>query len=94
MKPSIHMPRAAARIFLKVTDVGIERLKDITEPEALKEGFISTVKLTPKGDDYTGFYAHEHFIDVWDNIYDKQGNGWDFNPWVWVIEFERIDINE
>lgn len=90
-KPSIHMPKVAARLFLKVTAVKIQRLKDITEPEALKEGFISTAVTNPEGDDYTGLYAHEHFINVWDEIYFKQGNGWDFNPWVWVIEFERIE---
>lgn len=93
-KPSIHMPKVAARIFLNVTDVRIERLKEITEPEALKEGFISSATLNAKGDDYTGLYAHEHFIDTWDKIYSKKGNGWDDNPWVWVIEFERMENNE
>ncbi|MBU3098363.1 MULTISPECIES: ASCH domain-containing protein [Clostridium] len=92
--PSIHMPRKAARIFLNITDVRIERLKNITEPEALKEGFVSSVISNAKGDDYTGFYAHEHFIDTWDKTYAKKGNGWDDNPWVWVIEFEAGDINE
>jgi len=89
-RPSIHMPRVAARLFLKVTDVRVERLKNITEEEALKEGFISTAKSTPKGDDYTGLYAYEHFLETWDKIYSKQGNGWNENPWVWVIEFEKI----
>jgi hypothetical protein len=89
-KPSIHMPRIAARVFLKVTAVKMQRIKDITEPEALKEGFISTAVSNLEGDDYTGLYAYEHFINVWDDIYAKQGNGWDFNPWVWVIEFEKI----
>lgn len=90
-KPSIHMPRAESRLFLKVTAVKMQRLKDITEPEALNEGFISTAVTNLKGDDYTGLFAHEHFIDVWDDIYAKQGNGWDFNPWIWVIKFERIE---
>ena len=74
--PSIHMPREAARIFLKVTDVRVERLKDITEIKAIKEGFLSTAK--------------ENFRNTWNSIYEKQSYGWNENPWVWVIEFERI----
>lgn len=83
-KPSIHMPKEAARIWLKVTDVRVERLQDIMEDEpgpnnqVVKEGFnygcdfIATWNSTIKKSDL--------------NIY-----GWDSNPYVWVIEFERCE---
>lgn len=73
-KPSIHMPRKYARLFLKVTDVRVERLQDITEVDANKEGF----------EDGPCLESLELFESVWKEIY---GN-WDDNPWVWVIEFE------
>jgi uncharacterized protein YqfB (UPF0267 family) len=68
--PSIHMPREAARLFLKVTDVTVERLNDITEEQAKCEGFSSKFM----------------FMAYWDAIY----KNWSENPWVWVIEFERV----
>lgn len=80
-KPSIHMPRWASRITLKVTSVRVERLNDISEDDAISEGVKPyTVR------DYTGFdLSHqEGFAQLWQSIY---GN-WDANPWVWVIEFE------
>lgn len=73
-RPSIHMPREAARIFLKVTDVRVERLQDITEYEAILEGI--------KPSHSPGF----EFMQLWDEIY-GDGN-WHSNPWVWVVEFE------
>lgn len=78
--PSIHMPREAARIFLRVTDVQVERLQDITEEQARAEG-------TPPG------YGYYNFGDIWDSTIkpaDRTLYGWAANPWVWVIEFERI----
>lgn len=83
-KPSIHMPKEAARIFLKVTDVRVERLRDITEEDAKKEG---TKLLSHDGKTiYTKDYRTA-FKVTWDKIY----NNWKDNPWVWVIEFEKID---
>lgn len=75
--PSIHMPRSASRLTLKVTDVRIERVKDITHDQVRAEGF----------NDWTGFAF------TWSSIYLKQGLGWDDNPYVWVIEFEVIHKN-
>jgi hypothetical protein len=77
--PSIHMPRWASRLTLKVTDVRIERVQNITESQARSEGVSM---------DCTPFYV-SGFIDIWESIY---GN-WDQNPYVWVIEFEVIHKN-
>ncbi len=74
--PSIHMPRSAARLFLKVTGARVERLQDITEEDAKKEGF----------EDGPCLEALDIFESTWNGIY---GN-WNDNPWVWVIEFERV----
>jgi hypothetical protein len=79
-RPSIFMPREAARIFLKVTGVMVERLQDITEDDAKKEGFSSMKE----------FYAREKFLHTWDALNAKRGHGWDANPWVWVIQFEAV----
>lgn len=75
--PSIHMPRAAARLFLEVTNVRVERLQDISDSDAAKEG----IEDLPFGN-YAEFKA------LWDSIYSKRGFGWDKNPWLWVIEFK------
>lgn len=82
--PSIHMPRDAARIFLKVTDVRVERLQKITEDGAAKEGFISNQISTWEHSPFST--AIERFKSTWDSIY----NNWQENPWVWVIGFERM----
>lgn len=85
-RPSIHMPREAARIFLRVTDVRAERLQDITEEQAEAEGV----------DNYP-FTARGAFFDLWNSTIkpaDRAIYGWDANPWAWVIEFERISREE
>ena len=81
-RPSIHMPRKAARIFLKVTDVRIERVQDITEKQVAKEGFVSSFDMES---DTLYFFAK-----TWDNIYKDKGFGWESNPYVWVVVFERM----
>ncbi len=93
-RPSIHMPKEAARLFLRVTDVRVERLQDITGEEALKEGAVSkrpyfmyeTVGRLEA-------FAKKKFEEMWDSTIKKADlsrYGWDANPRVWVIEFERI----
>lgn len=95
-QPSIHMPREAARIFLRVTDVHVERLQRICERgrrSAHNEGFINDISLT----EGTGKSATKHFSEFWDSTIkpkDRALYGWDANPWVWVIEFERISREE
>ena len=89
-KPSIQMPKEAARIFLRVKDVRVERLQDITEVGALKEGAQSGMINGPCS-------ARFDFEDIWDSTVNKKEinkYGWNANPYVWVIEFEKIDKSE
>lgn len=91
-RPSIHMPKESARIFLRVTDVKLERLCDMDYMDAIYEGI--DVPL------YTdGFPAYDplgDFVDLWNSTIkpkDRDIYGWEANPWVWVISFERIEVN-
>ena len=80
--PSICMPKEAARIWLKVTDVRVERLQDMTDDDAEAEGCF----------DYTSTALG--FPDIWESTIKKtdlDSYGWAANPWVWVIEFERCE---
>ena len=107
--PSIHMPKKAARIWLNVTNVRVERLQDITETQTEEEGFLFTPPcLHQTGENYCDIdgpcgskikycdmSAGELFGKVlWDSTIKKSDidiYGWDANPWVWVIEFERCE---
>ena len=89
--PSIHMPKEAARIWLKVKDVRVERLHDITGKSVLREGINSHVH--PDADYFDG-NQREVFAELWDSTIKKSDidrYSWQANPWVWVIEFERCD---
>lgn len=95
-KPSIHMPREAARIFLKVTNVRLERLQDISESDAIAEG----VELydTNLYKDYSNFKlsgvsrAKVSFATLWDKINgQEETKNWLADPFVWVYEFERVE---
>lgn len=102
-KPSIHMPKEAARIWLKVTDVRVERLQDITYNGALREGSegirCDHVALGVHGCTdcmNTGWIEppQVEFMQIWNSTIKKSDlnrYGWDANPWVWVIEFERCE---
>lgn len=88
-RPSIHMPREAARLFLRVTDVRVERLQNMTAEDSLREG----VKLH-LNDILKGESTLKPFAQVWDSTIkptDLNRYGWDANPWVWAIEFERCE---
>lgn len=104
-RPSIFMPREAARIFLRVTDVRVERLQEISVQDAKDEG----IKVHANGcEDGMAFGCYngddcvynrcerpiEHFRDLWNSINAKRGYSWDTNPWVWVISFERCEKPE
>ncbi len=87
--PSIHMPKAAARIWIKVKEVRLERLQDMTGQDILSEGVNCHVH--PKADYFDG-NQNMMFAELWDSTIkrtDMERYGWDANPWVWVIEFER-----
>ena len=92
--PSIHMPKAAARIWLKVTDVRVERLQDITEAQAEKEGYIPQGLFT--GDEITlpATYWFSKFWNFTIKKSDLDRYGWAANPYVFVIEFSKIDKPE
>lgn len=103
--PSIHMPKEAARIWLKVTDVIVERLQDITPKDAENEGvgnlFYEDIGYSEKnyGTEVDPEYgiAKEQFAWLWDSTIKKSDldrYGWDANPYVWVISFEWCEKPE
>ena len=90
--PSIHMPKEAARIWLKVTSVRVERLQEITSEQICKEGVEVEEPYVLNGEEKR--YA---FSNLWDSTIKKSDldrYGWDASPWVWVIEFERCEEPE
>lgn len=103
-KPSIHMPKEAARIWLKVTDVRVERLQEITEDGAKAEGIneewaMSWWAPTYYDPDSGGYpeYRDTFAFEVWNKTIKKSDidrYGWYANPWVWVVEFERCEKPE
>ena len=91
-RPSIHMPREAARIWLRVTDVRVERLQEITVTDLQEEGLIPSGFLSQ----YTVMTAGGEWFGEWEKLWDstikpadRDKYGWAANPWVWVIRFER-----
>lgn len=74
-RPSIHMPKDAARIWLRVKEIGVQQIQEITEEQARAEGV----------------YDRKMFRLLWNSITDETSN-WETNPWVWVIEFERMEM--
>lgn len=90
--PSIHMPKEAARIWLKVTDVRVERLQEITSEQICREGVEVEYPHALNGEEKR--YA---FSTLWNSTIKKADldrYSWDANPWVWVIEFERCEKPE
>jgi hypothetical protein len=90
-KPSIHMPYKAARIFLQITGVRVERLGTITEGDAYDEGAQEWAAEVVR--DGNKFPSVRHaFQTLWESINGK--GSWDANPWVWVVEFRRMGPDE
>lgn len=102
-RPSIHMPRWASRILLAITDVRVERLQDISEQQALAEGIVG-VDFRPDdgfpicrgymvgpddGSTPLETHASKAFAGLWRSI--NGSESWGANPWVWVVEFKRIE---
>lgn len=93
-RPSIHMPKEAARIFLKVTDVRVERLQDITDYGAKAEGANWKNGKNVGWEEKMRRTAVERFAEIWESTIkktDKHIHGWNANPYVWVVEFERCE---
>ncbi|WP_332102292.1 hypothetical protein [Klebsiella variicola] len=93
-QPSIHMPRWASRILLEITDVRVERLNAISEEDARAEGIIDGGCLNcgepePCGCANPEPDATDAFAYLWQSIYGQEN--WNANPWVWVIEFKRVE---
>ena len=101
-KPSIHMPKEAARLFLRITDVRIESLQDITTDQAIKEGAWTMENACPFSikhvlHETARTHAIAAFAYLWDPLIKKSElsiYGWDANPYVWVYEFEVISKAE
>lgn len=103
--PSIHMPKEAARLFLKITDIRVERLQDISETDAEAEGVEWRIMgkgfgrleglrlykdyINPSNTDYGPIFAKDSFSYLWQSINGPES--WDANPWCWCINFERIE---
>jgi len=89
-RPSIHMPRWASRITLKITDVRVERLQDISEPDALAEGIVATYGGygLPEGEHFHAVDPRQSYWSLWEAI---NGPGSvEANPWVWAVAFRRV----
>ncbi|KIP13439.1 hypothetical protein KY49_680 [Burkholderia sp. MSHR3999] len=105
-RPSIHMPRAASRITLEITDVRVERLQDISEVDAIDEGvltldegwarqqfpdYFATRDATLPGEKPPrGPSPRVRFSKLWNSLNASRGHGWDTNPWVWAVQFRGI----
>ena len=88
LRPGMHMPRWASRITLKVTDVRVQRLRDISEEDAIYEG------VSPRLVDCRDMgHFRGGFQGLWNTLNEKRGFGWDANPWVIAVSFEVIKAN-
>ncbi|HED2695130.1 TPA: hypothetical protein R4Z22_000081 [Klebsiella michiganensis] len=92
-KPSIHMPRAASRILLEITEVRVERLNSIHDVDAMREGIQNLTTCSHADFGTPGVVNAQHpvraFQLLWESIYGA--DNWKANPWVWVIEFKRVE---
>lgn len=94
-RPSIHMPRWASRITLEVTGVRVERLNDISEPDSQREGidigcsYVGRCNSSRCPAHSSGLTHRADFIGLWESI--NGAGSWKANPWVWVVEFKRLD---
>jgi hypothetical protein len=87
-RPSIHMPRWASRIQLEITAVRVERLQDITYEQAAAEGIHRHNRMWSATDE--GGACHKYPEAAFRDLWLTTGGNWDANPWVWVVEFERV----
>lgn len=93
-RPSIHMPKEAARIWLEIDEIRVERVQDITLGDIAAEG---NPNLPKEKEEWIGNLPElqkefNWFIDLWNKINSKRGYGWDQNPWVWVVKFHVLEV--
>lgn len=86
--PAIHMPRWASRITLEVTGVRVERLQEISTEDCIAEGMSSTLR-----EHDACVNLRDDYRQLWDSLNAERGYGWDINPWVWAVEFKRIETS-
>lgn len=91
-KPSIHMPRWASRILLEITDVRVERLQAITYEQAAAEGIHRDHRMWFATD--AGGQAFQRPEQAFAQLWRQAGGDWDANPWVWVVEFKRVEAGD
>ena len=82
-RPAIHMPRWASRLTLRLTEVRVQRVQEITDADAAAEGVVPTAEDT---DQIFGAYVRA-FARAWDAINAKRGYGWEANPWIWALSY-------
>jgi len=98
-KPSIHMPRALSRITLELTDVRVQRVREIRAEDCYEEGLRRATKDERiykwgcDGMDWVDWRTSpmDAFHGLWDSLNAKRGFGWDVNPWVWALTFKRVE---
>lgn len=88
IRSSYFMPKWAARIWLEITNIRVEKLRDISGKDAQKEGWPRHQEIFPSIN--TEYKAKSWFAMLWNQINVKRGYGWDTNPWVWIIEFKKL----
>lgn len=88
-RSSIFMPRAASRVTLEITNIRVERVQDISEEDAISEGVDSiSIEEVPRNGTLC---RRDDFAQLWNSINNDRGYGWNSNPWVWVVEFNRVE---
>lgn len=90
-KPSIYMPRWASRLTLEVTGVRVEQVQSISEDDALAEGVEAWAKAYCSRNPEDQLDPVEYFGLLWNSINQAKGYGWENDPWVWVVEFRKIE---
>lgn len=86
---SIFMPKSACRIWMEITDIRVERVRDITPEEITKEGVVSDITNPAMGKRHLN-RLKILWTNLWNSINEKRGYSWESNPWVWVVEFKRV----
>lgn len=97
-RPSIYMPKDAARIWLEITDISVERLQDISKEDAIAEGIEPVAdgykNYMPKLSSTSQFFwptAYHSFQSLWESI--NGAESWEMNPWLWVVKFKVLSTN-